>query len=166
VRLFVSLRPSRQAVSHLAAALSSRRTSTPEQWHITLAFLGEVSHPEGLYDGLREAAARTPPFELHLAGSGAFRGARVVWTGVAGDVDGLGALASEVQHACRSAGVPLERRRFRPHLTVGKTGRIEPAMLSAYQGPPWQVREVELVDSVLGRTATHTVLERFPLYQA
>ncbi|MDT7538034.1 MAG: 2,3-cyclic 3-phosphodiesterase [Actinomycetota bacterium] len=153
-------------MAHLAAALSSRRTSKPEEWHITLAFLGEVSAPEGLYDGLREAVARTPPFELHLAGSGAFTGARAVWTGVAGDVDGLGALASEVQQACRAVGVPLERRRFRPHLTVGKTGRITPAMLSGYEGPPWQVHEVELVHSVLGRTATHTVLERFPLYQA
>jgi 2'-5' RNA ligase len=166
VRLFVSLRPSRQAVAHLAAALSSRRTSKPEQWHITLAFLGEVGHPESVYDGLQNAVARTPPFELRLAGSGAFTGSRVVWAGVAGDLDGLAALASEVQHACRSAGVPLERRRFRPHLTVGQTGRIDPALLGGYDGPPWRVHEVELVHSVLGRAATHTVLERFPLYQA
>jgi 2'-5' RNA ligase len=166
VRLFVSLRPSRQAVSHLAAALSTRRTSEPEQWHITLAFLGEVKSPDSLYGGLREAAARTPPFELRLAGSGAFTGARAVWAGVAGDLDGLGALASEVQQACRTAGVPLERRRFRPHLTIGKTGRIDPALLGQYDGPPWRVHEVELVHSVLGKQATHTVLERFPLYQA
>jgi 2'-5' RNA ligase len=166
VRLFVSLRPSRQAVAHLAAALSSRRTSKPDQWHITLAFLGEVGHPEGLYDGLRDAAARTPPFELRLAGSGSFTGPRVVWVGVAGDLDGLGALASEVQHACRAAGVLLEPRRFRPHLTVGKTGRLDPALLGQYDGPPWQVREIELVHSVLGKSVTHTVLERFPLYQA
>jgi 2'-5' RNA ligase len=166
VRLFVSLRPSPQAVAHLAAALSSRRTSTPEQWHITLAFLGEVSNPTSLYDGLRAAAARTPPFEIHLAGSGAFTGARVVWVGVAGDLDGLGTLAADVQQACRSVVVPVEHRRFRPHLTVGKAGRIEPSLLRDYVGPSWRVHEVELVHSVLGRTATHTVLERFPLYQA
>jgi RNA 2',3'-cyclic 3'-phosphodiesterase len=166
VRLFVSLRPSRQAVAHLAAALSSRRTSAPDQWHITLAFLGEVGQPQSLYDGLRDAAGRTPPFDLNLAGSGAFTGSRVVWTGVDGDLDGLAALASEVQQACRSAGVPLERRRFKPHLTVGRTGRIDPATLSGYDGPPWRVHEVELVHSIPGRTATHQVLERFALYQA
>jgi 2'-5' RNA ligase len=166
VRLFVSLRPSAQAVAHLAAALSSRRTSAPDQWHITLAFLDDVPQPEFLYDGLRAAAAGATPFELHLAGAGAFSKARVVWTGVGGDVDALAALAADVQEACRGAGIALEDRRFRPHLTVGKTGRIDPAQLRDYAGPPWRVHEVELVHSVLGTTATHTVLETFPLYQA
>jgi 2'-5' RNA ligase len=166
VRLFVSLRPSRQAVAHLTAALSGRRSSPPDQWHVTLAFLGEVAHPEVLYDGLRAAAGTTPPFELHLAGGGAFTGPRAVWTGLAGDLDGLGALASEVHQACRDAGVSLAQRRFRPHLTVGKTGRIDPALLNSYTGPPWRVHDVELVHSVLGKQVTHTVLERFPLYQA
>ena len=166
MRLFVSLRPSRQALAHLGAALSGRRTSNPEQWHITLAFLGEVGRAEILYDGLRAAAARTPEFALHLAGSGAFSGPRVVWAGVGGDVDGLAALAAEVQQACREAGIALESRRFRPHLTIGKTGRIDPSQLSAYEGPPWTVHQVELVRSVLGTSVSHTVLERFPLYQA
>jgi 2'-5' RNA ligase len=166
VRLFVSLRPSPQAVAHLAAALAGRRTSPPEQWHVTLAFLGEVSSPEILYDGLRAAAYRTPPFEPHLADGGSFKAARVVWAGLGGDLDGLAALASEVQQVCRDAGIALERRRFLPHLTVGKTGRVDPSLLSDYRGPPWVMREIQLVHSVLGRTVTHTVVERFPLYQA
>jgi 2'-5' RNA ligase len=166
VRLFVSLRPSRQALAHLGTALAGRRTSNPEQWHITVAFLGEVERPEVLYDGLRAAASRTPEFPLQLAGAGAFSGTRVVWAGVAGDLDALTALAAQVQQACRDAGVVLERRPFRPHLTIGKSGQIEPALLRDYAGPAWTVHEVELVHSVLGTQATHTVLERFPLYQA
>lgn len=166
MRLFVSLRPSPQAVAHLATSLVGRRTGLPEQWHVTLAFLGEVSRPEIVYDGLRAAASRTPPFELQLAGGGAFTRARVVWTGLGGDLDGLAALAADVQQASRDAGIAVEHRRFRPHVTVGKTGRVDPALLSDYRGPSWQVREIELVHSVLGRTATHTVVERFPLYQA
>jgi 2'-5' RNA ligase len=166
VRLFVSLRPSEEAVAHLVAALSERQTSRPDQWHITLAFLGEVDSPEGLSDGLQEAAACTSPFPLHLAGGGAFTRARVVWVGVGGDGESLGGLASDVQRTCRDAGIPLETRRFRPHVTVGRTGRLDPAVLRDYRGPAWQVREVELVHSVLGKTATHTVLERFALYQA
>ena len=153
-------------VAHLAAALSGRRTSKPEQWHITLAFLGDVSSPRTLYDGLRTAAARTPPFELFLAGGGAFAGPRAVWAGVGGDLDGLGALASEVQQACRAAGIPLERRKYRPHVTVGKAGRIDPALLAGYAGPSWRVSEIELVHSVLGTTVTHSVLASFPLHQA
>ena len=166
MRLFVSLRPSRSAVSHLDAALAGLRTSPPERWHITLAFLGEVGQPQVLYDGLRVAAVRTPPFELHLAGGGAFRGARVVWACIGGDLGGLAALAAQVQQSCRDAGVALEQRRFRPHLTVGKTGRLSSDVLRDYVGPPWVVRDVELVHSVLGKEVTHIVLERFLLYQA
>lgn len=163
MRLFVSLRPSRQALAHLEAALAGRRTSRVDQWHVTLAFLGEVDDPAGLYAGLRAAAAASPPLELQLAGGGAFSGARVVWAGVGGDSDGMAALAAAVQSACRDAGIVLEQRRFRPHLTVGQTGRIDPDTLSGYAGPMWQSDQVELVHSVLGRSATHTVLERFPM---
>jgi 2'-5' RNA ligase len=60
----------------------------------------------------------------------------------------------------------LQQRRFRPHLTVGKTGRIDAALLGGYAGPAQRVHDIELVHSVLGRTVTHTVLERFALYQA
>lgn len=48
--------------------------------------------------------------------------------------------------------------------------RISPppwnGLLTSYEGPSWRVNEIELVHSVLGRNVTHTVLERFPLYQA
>jgi 2'-5' RNA ligase len=166
VRLFVAIRPSRQAVAHLAAALSGRRTSRSDQWHVTLAFLGEVADPEPLRTPLQAAVAESPPFALQLAGGGAFGGAQVAWAGIAGDVDALSALAASVQHACREAGVVLEHRRFRPHLTVGKTRRIDPGALAGYAGPSWTVTEVELVHSVLGRAVTHGVIDRYPLYQA
>ena len=166
MRLVIALRPSVEAVARLAAALADRPPCRPDQWHITLAFLGEVSKPEVLYDGLRTAAARTSSFPLHLTGGGAFARARVVWVGIGGDADSLGALAADVQQACRDAGVPLEQRRFRPHVTVGRTGRLDPVVLRTDTGTPWQVAEVELVHSVLGKTATHTVLEQFALYQA
>lgn len=163
MRLFVCLRPSRQAVAHLEAALAGRGTSRVDQWHVTLAFLGEVEDPAVLYDGLRTAAAATPPLELQLAGGGAFRGASVVWAGIGGNTDGLAALAAAVQSACRDAGIVLEQRRFRPHLTVGKPSRVDPDVLIGYSGPTWQAHEVELVHSVLGRKVNHTVLERFPM---
>ena len=159
----MQVRPSEQAVTHLREHLASARTSNPEQWHVTLAFLGDVPTAEPLYDGLRRAAAAHEPFSLRLAGSGTF-GRRATWVGVGGDVVHLHALAKHVQAACRAAGVPLEERRYRPHLTVG---RVDPRALSSYDGPDWPVRQVELVHSVLGQRVVHTVLEAFPLsYQA
>ena len=159
MRLFVSVRPSPTAVAHLQAALRGARTSNPEQWHVTLAFLGDVPAAEPLYDGLRAVAALHDPFPLQLSGSGAF-GRRATWAGVAGDVASLRSLAAHVEDACRDAGVQLEPRAYRPHLTVG---RVDPQVLASYEGPVWQVAEVELVRSVLGQRAVHTVLATFPL---
>jgi 2'-5' RNA ligase len=166
MRLFVAVRPPPPAIAHLAAAVSASQPSRADHWHITSAFLGDVQPTEGLYDGLRDAAARRSPFELHLTGGGTFSGARVVWAGVGGDLEQLIGLASDVQDACRNAGVALERRRYRPHLTVGRAGRVDPEVLRGYLGPTWPVQEIELVRSVLGKTAAHTVVERFRLYQA
>ena len=163
MRLFVQVRPTDEAVAHLAAHLRGVRTSPTSQWHVTLAFLGEVPAAEPLHDGLRAAAALHAPFELRLSGSGAF-GPRATWAGVAGDVATLRSLAAHVQDACRDAGVHLESRAYRPHLTVG---RVDPRLIAAYEGPAWRVDAVELVQSVLGKRAVHTVLQSYPLaYQA
>jgi 2'-5' RNA ligase len=161
VRLFVALRPPSDAVAHLQAQLT-QWPSAPERWHLTLAFLGEVPDDAAVDRALATALAGAPSPELCLAGSGTF-GQRAVWVGLDGDLDGLQELARRVSAAVRQAGVPLERGHYRPHLTVGRAGRPDPARLRSYRGPAWTAREVELVRSDLGRTVSHTVLARYPL---
>lgn len=163
MRLFVSLRPPSDVVAHLAGAAAGLRTTDVRQWHITLAFLGEVPEAEPLVPRLDEVARRSPPLDLELRGSGTFRGQGLVYAGVAGDVDGLRRLAAAVQGACREASVLLEERPYRPHLTVSRRARQDATVLSGYEGPPWTAQEVELVRSHLGQRAVHEVLHRFPL---
>lgn len=162
MRLFVSLRPPGHAVAHLAAAARALRTTDVAQWHITLAFLGEVPDPQPVAAQL--AGISHPPFDLRLEGSGTLRSqGGLVYAGVAGDVDALRRLAAEVQDACRRAGAHLEDRPYRPHLTVARRSPRDATVLSAYEGPLWTAGEVELVRSHLGARAVHEVLERFPL---
>lgn len=161
MRLFVSLRPPADAVADLRARQPSW-SSDPGQWHVTLAFLGEAEK-EPVDAALRTGLAGQPGLELRLEGSGAFGRNGPVWVGVGGDLPALHDLASTVATAAREAGLQLERRTYRPHLTVGKRGHPNPALLASYRGPAWQAREVELVRSDLGRRAVHTVLERYPL---
>jgi len=161
VRTFVAVRPPAVALDHLRAVLPSW-PSAPERWHVTLAFLGEVDDPQRLLPGLAEACTARP-LQLRLSGSGAFGRGGPVWVGVEGDRTGLASVAGAVARACRDAGVDVERRPYRPHLTVGRRGRPDPARLAAYAGPSWTASEVELVASRLGPPVEHRVLARLPL---
>ena len=156
LRLFIAVRPPAAAAEHLAAALG--RDVDP-RWHITLAFLGEQPDP-GAFD-LRGPAGATQPFPLALSGATRL-GRSVVATGVRGDTRALEDLAHSVQRACREAGATLERRRWRPHLTIDRSGTVPPA-LRDYEGPGWTVTELELVQSVLGKQAQHRALETVAL---
>ena len=161
------------ATAPLRASLDGWRWTPPGQWHLTLAFLGEV-HEDRLPELTRRmglAARRHGPFELELAGFGAFgslRRARILWVGVGGDRDALTRLADSVSAGARRARIPLEERRYRPHMTLGRRRAptdvresVEPA--AEYTGPAWTVGEFVLVQSHLGRTVRHEVRDRFPL---
>jgi 2'-5' RNA ligase len=162
VRTFVAVRPPTAALDDLRAVLPSW-PSAPERWHLTLAFLGELADPSALVPALTAVCTGRAPLTLRLAGSGAFGRGGPVWVGVEGDRTGLTELAGAVAQACRDAGVDVERRPYRPHLTVGRRGRPDPARLAAYAGPTWTAAEVELVASRLGPPVEHRVLHRFPL---
>lgn len=162
MRLFVAIVPPAGALAELAAAVGecgdapAVRWSPPEQWHLTLAFLGEVDDRtrEELAERLGRAARRHPPLALALGGGGRF-GSRVLWTGVDGDRTGLRRLGDSVRAAVRRCGLPAEDRPYRPHLTLarGRPGAdLTPlvARLAAFRGSPWQARELQLVRSELG----------------
>lgn len=156
MRLFVAVRPPAAALAQLAAALGRR---PDPKWHLTLAFLGERPATEPLLDPLQEVALGHPVFELSLRGGGTF-GGRVLWVGITGEMDALRALADDVR---RAVGV-TEERPFRAHLTLARgRGLVVPAGLAALEGQPWSVTEVELVHSILGRSAQHQLLRSFPL---
>ncbi|MGH3508655.1 MAG: RNA 2',3'-cyclic phosphodiesterase [Nocardioidaceae bacterium] len=81
MRLFVAVRPPDTAVEELESFLAPRheaasrfRWTDPEQWHLTLAFLGEVAdrHLDDLVDRLGRAAARRTPGTAAVVGGGAF----------------------------------------------------------------------------------------------
>ena len=69
------------------------------------------------------AVTGIPPFELHLGKLGTFgspRSPRVLWIDVAGDVDTLAKLQSQVEAELGPLGFPAEPRRFSPHLTLAR----------------------------------------------
>ena len=169
MRLFVAIAPPEPVLAGLEAELAPLRPgwpglrwTGPEAWHVTLAFLGEVSDtalPE-LRTRLGRAARRHDAPVLSVAGAGAFpspRFARVLWAGIAAGPSGgaaLAALARSVAAGARRAGAPPpeEGRRYRPHLTLARCrlpADVRPlaAALAAYAGPAWTAGEIHLISS-------------------
>ncbi|MEV4950123.1 RNA 2',3'-cyclic phosphodiesterase [Streptomyces sp. NPDC053755] len=166
VRLFIALAPPDEAKDELARELRPAYDAYPgmrwnriEDWHITLAFLGEVPiDTVGLLRApLARIAAERRPLRLALRGSGCFD-ERVLWSGVDGDLDGLHLLATEVRSAVKDCGVPFEDRPLRPHLTLARSRRDDATSvgevataLTAFAGRPWLAGRLHLVGSNFGR---------------
>jgi 2'-5' RNA ligase len=185
MRLFVGLAPSAAALGDLDAACAPLRAgrgdlrwTSRELWHVTLAFLGEVSEDSlpGLLPRLERAARRHPAFGLSLAGAGAFPSparANVLWGGLSGDRKALGELAMSVAAGARRAGAPPpdQGRRYRPHVTLARCRmpadvRAIVAELSGYQGPAWTAGEIHLIRSTLGGQVRYETLGTWELKAA
>ncbi len=133
--MFVAVVPPAKALDHLedflraaAAAEPGFRWTTPEQWHLTLAFMSDVAERriDDLVDRLTRAAARRRPFSVEVTGGGAFPNvdeAKVIFAGVETDSVELGRLATGARAAVGRAGAEVAGGRFRPHVTIARTGR-------------------------------------------
>ncbi|MEU8139420.1 RNA 2',3'-cyclic phosphodiesterase [Streptodolium elevatio] len=166
VRLFIAVAPPDDAKAELADALAPVYEAHPrlrrnriEDWHITLAFLGEL--PSDVVPALRTAleavAASHPALELELSGAGHFDD-RVLWCGLRGEVAGLHRLASAARAAVAASGVRFDDRPLSPHLTLARARRDNPdgvpqaaAELSGFTGRPWRAERLHLVGSNFGR---------------
>jgi 2'-5' RNA ligase len=110
-------------------ALGQPRWVRVEGLHLTLRFLGATPDPrqQELAAALEAAASGVSPFEISLAGGGAFPNPyrpRVLWIGIARGVDRLGALAGRLSLELQRLGWPPDDRPFAPHLTLARTDGV------------------------------------------
>lgn len=125
-RLFIALdlpEDVAAALDRLCEGLPGVRWSDPDQFHLTLRFIGEVE--QGLFYEIGEglAAISHPPFELALKGLGQFppRGApHTLWAGVEDPTDSLASLRRRIERVLSEIGLVPERRKFTPHVTLGR----------------------------------------------
>ncbi len=162
------------------AGMPAGRLVEAANLHLTLAFLGE--RPETEVEDVHSAllAIRSPTFPLRFNGLDLFeswRGGRAVVAEIAAD-ETLTRLRDKVAQAARSAGVALERGRWRPHVTLARMNaaptaeelerlRAFVARGARFQAGPFPVASFELTRSRLGRAgASYETMETYPLWPA
>jgi 2'-5' RNA ligase len=188
--LFVAIVPSTDAVEDLSDRVqrmqrdplaASIRWQAPQQWHVTMAFLGDPpDEAEEVVaqrlDAVSSAVAHppteptTPPPSLNLIGAGCF-GRQILWVGVSGVTETdhrlFDELAGAVTSGLRRDHFSLDRRPWHPHLTVGRTrgsdARPVAPLLASYVGPPWPISELLAIRSEGGPRPRHTIVHRAPL---
>ncbi|MBL8659372.1 MAG: RNA 2',3'-cyclic phosphodiesterase [Rhodospirillales bacterium] len=167
IRLFVALPLPESVTSELArtcSGLPGARWVDTSSMHVTLRFIGEVdgAAAEDVHQTLQRL--RAPAFAMSISGVGCFESAgkvRSLWAGVEKH-DLLVRLRDKVETAVTRAGIPAERRRFKPHVTLARFRNGVAARVGHFlemnndlqAGPVW-VDQFTLFRSHLGGQGAH-----------
>jgi 2'-5' RNA ligase len=180
MRLFVALDlpwPLRQRLALLSTGIPGARWVPPENFHLTLRFIGEVPPHRAEDIDLALAALRGRGFSLTFAGLGVFtrsgpRGERgtTLWVGVERNPQ-LEHLQGKVETALQRAGLEPERRRFAPHVTLARLDAVPEAKLAAFvqahnlfRSDPVPIGHFTLFSSLLGKEqSVYTAEVEYPL---
>lgn len=175
-RLFVAAEldaAGREACARVAERLRAKgwagRFGAPENYHLTLAFLGPVEDDERLdavRTALRTVAPTLPQFALALDAVGAFpdeRRPRVAWVGPAQPVPAFGTLCGVVRSVLVAQGFSFDPHAD-AHVTLARSDGTRPLPAVA---PPGITVAIETVTLFASHTdpggARYDALERLAL---
>lgn len=126
MRLFVAVELSPEMKSALLDTQDQMRAQrvtgsfTPiENLHVTLAFIGDYPDPEDV------PLPEFTPFELKLSGYGSF--GDLWWVGLEKSPP-LEACARRLRRGLADAGIPFDKKRFSPHITLVRRAVGQPAI--------------------------------------
>lgn len=132
IRAFVAIEIPEEGKTFLENILADlRRTRADVKWvrlagiHITLKFLGQISRElvDAIERDLTALFAEYSPVELTIRRLGAFPNLgkpRVVWAGIDDGSGALSSMANKVEAVLEPLGFEREKRKFSPHLTLGR----------------------------------------------
>ena len=145
-------------VAGLARQLSAvvrGRFSPRENYHLTLAFLGDIGEAQSrdAIAALDAACARRAPVPLACEGLGHFGRPHdaTLWLGIS-PARGLADLCAAVRSQLRAAGLPYDDKPFRPHVTLARRVALPKRTLPELAFPlPASASRVTLFKSTLTR---------------
>ncbi|QDU97752.1 RNA 2',3'-cyclic phosphodiesterase [Lignipirellula cremea] len=135
-----------------------------EQMHITLNFLGDVPSVAipAVCEAMARAAGAMPAFDMVVRGAGAFPRndrPRTIWLGVEEGSEELIELQRAVGMELDKIGIYTDRKKFRPHITLGRVrgGKSMEALAELleanadFSAAAMQVAEIVMISSFLER---------------
>jgi RNA 2',3'-cyclic 3'-phosphodiesterase len=155
------------------------RWAKPEQFHLTLRFLGDVpvERVPALQETVNAVCLGSPALCLRAQGVGFFpnaRSPRVIWVGINDDENCLAELQKKIEHAVRQFTAEQGGERFAGHVTLGRfklVNRLDTSELTTSAESmkdrrfgEWTAQEIEIIRSELSPTgARYTLLAALPL---
>jgi len=178
MRLFVALplpNAVRTALAEICGGIAGARWIEPENFHITMRFVGDAARAEADDLHTELSAIRFPEFEIALRGIGMFerRGhVHMLWA----DLDmaePVVELHDRIEVAALRAGFQREQRKFKPHITLCrfKSNSMPDIgsyleMNNAFSTPSFTINRFNLYQSQLGHGgARYDILSEYPLEQ-
>ena len=120
-----------------------------ENMHLTLAFIGEYGNPDVVMDAI--SSVSFTPFTIQLDGAGIFHD--TLWTGISPN-ESLSACVRQLRRALAGQGIPYDRKKFSPHITMVRRAEIIGSMDKLLQQLPtdtMDVSEISLLRSDRGK---------------
>lgn len=153
-RLFFALWPEDDVRAAVAAVADELRLDTGRKvpaanYHVTLAFLGEVDHTAAATAQAIGAAIHGSSFTMTLNTFGWWRKPAVAWIAPADPPASLVDLAQTLGNALRAAGLPVETKAYRPHLTLARKVTARPALEHDFE-VRWPIGALHLIESRAG----------------
>jgi RNA 2',3'-cyclic 3'-phosphodiesterase len=153
------------------------RWTKPEQFHLTLRFLGDVpgERVAALQEAINVVCHGSSALRLRAQGVGFFpnaRSPRVIWTGVNDGEGRLVDLQKKIESAVQSSTKEPGTEKFAGHVTIGRVkhlNRPEIEKLTAHAQAvqdrllgEWTANEIEIIQSRLSPAgAQHSLLGAF-----
>ena len=134
-----------------------------QNWHMTLAFLGNVSEDEFACAQTQANNVDTKSFELVLDVIGHWSRPRVAWLGCEKKPAAIDELVNILNEQLAICGYTPEYKTFRPHMTLMRKVTRRPKSFT-FQPITWQCHEFVLVESQLDHTGSvYKIIQRWPL---
>ena len=180
-RVFIGIPIGHKIKSILPSLKSTVHSSTniikwipPENIHLTLSFLGNISDKDipNIVQSL-ENCITSKYFKIKIESTGVFPSAnfpKILWIGIGKGADELTLLQKEIERSVRKFKEISKKEKFKPHITIARIRRsrlkidVLPFLNTVYSPIELDINSICLYESILlPKGAQYTVLTEFPL---